>query len=140
MENGKTFFACSLIFHFLVTWFITRSKYEQNLSGVLKSQNSPFWWTEIAFSKDYEVSRREAQRFSWQQWREFKTFMENVGLRNSSQGKLVEEQFLEVLARHQLLREKDGYDVDRQKLTQFVSGEFQLHPKKLPQNIKGQAG
>ena len=61
-------------------------------------------------------------RYTWEQWNDFKKFMESVNLRNSSAMNYMRKQFVEVLARHDLLRESDGLDKFRKGMTKDKMG------------------
>ena len=70
-------------------------------------------------------------RYTWEQWNDFKKFMESVNLRNSSAMNYMRKQFVEVLARHDLLRESDGLDKFRKGMNDYVS---KLIQEKIRQN------
>ena len=57
--------------------------------------------------------------------------MESVNLRNSSAMNYMRKQFVEVLARHDLLRESDGLDKFRKGMNDYVS---KLIQEKIRQN------
>ena len=57
--------------------------------------------------------------------------MESVNLRNSSTMTYMRKQFVEVMARHDLLRESDGFDKFRKGMNDYVS---KLIQEKIRQN------
>lgn len=137
MEKGhyflksKVIFMAVLSFHFVVNWLIADQNDSCSPPQVHKEFSDLFWWKNITFHKDYEIARREGQKTTWEQFLEFKSFVHKSHSERSDSLHQIQEQFYEVLARHELLRELDGYDTYRQKLTQFTSDLIQA---KLWQN------
>ena len=122
----KSFLVLALIFHFYISWFVTEPSYFHLVQSSSRQEvGLSSHWNEIPFTREYEESRREAQRYVWEQWKDFKLFMHKLNLANSSTMKLMREEFLEVIARQQMLREADGYDKFRMKINKLVSKVIQ---------------
>ena len=49
----------------------------------------------ISIFQEYETSRREAQRYTWEQWKDFKAMMQKYNLANSSGVELIRDEFFE---------------------------------------------
>ena len=114
MEDCKILFCAAVLFHCFVSYLL----YNQPLGQFEQIQNKSLnWLKESQFKKEYELSRREAQRYLWEQWKDMKSMHKT--------SKVWQEEFLEVLAKQQLLRERDGFDYNREQLNSFVSNLIQ---------------
>ena len=85
--------------------------------------NQSHWWREIPFTREYELSRRDTQRYVWEQWIDFKEQMSRM--KDNSILDEIREEFLEVLARLEAVREMDSFDKYRTELNGFVSNLIQ---------------
>jgi hypothetical protein len=122
-----------LSFHISVSIFITRPHYYGFFKpvGVAKSIKSRFLWVdESGFTKEYEVARREAKRCDSEQWRDLKNFMDELDMADTAMVALMREYFIEIMARHDLTREADGYDKIRGKISQTLGNAIQDKLKK----------
>jgi hypothetical protein len=101
-------------------------------SGFDKSLKSIFLAVdESGFTKEYEVARREAKRYHWEQWRALKIFLEQFDKKDTTMVAIMREHFIEIMARHDLTREADGYDKIRGKISQTLGNAVQDKLEKL---------
>ena len=70
------------------------------------------------FTKIYELTRRNAQRFYYESWKSMKKYLKDHSFKNSP---LMREQYIETMARYERIREKDGFDILRYSMTQELS-------------------
>jgi len=83
------------------------------------------------FTKEYEITRRETQRFYYETWKDMKSFAQkHTQLRSGEFRTKMKEQYVENMARLIRTREKDGFDRSRFEHTQQLSRYFQEHLKK----------
>ena len=80
-----------------------KAKFESALFSRVQSDEITVWLVliygkfiySISIFQEYETSRREAQRYTWEQWKDFKAMMQKYNLANSSGVELIRDEFFE---------------------------------------------